>query len=104
MHIRRNDTVMVMTGRDQGKTGKVLMVFPGRNLALVEGVGKVKRHQRPTAKLRQGGIIEKELPLRVSNLLVYCPQCKRGTRMGTKAGGEGKKVRVCRKCKTEVGS
>lgn len=96
--IRKNDTVMVITGREKGKSGKIIAIFPDRGRALVEKLNMVKRHQRPTQKMRQGGIVEKEAPLSLSNLMIYCLKCKKGVRSGVKVGKDGKKTRVCKKC------
>lgn len=95
--IRKNDTVIVITGKEKGKTGKVIAVLPEAGRALVEKLNRVKRHQRPTQKLRQGGIVEKEAPIHLSNLMLYCPRCTSGVRMGRKVEA-GKKVRFCREC------
>lgn len=96
--IRKGDNVIVTTGREKGKIAKVIAVFPGESRALLEKLNKVKRHQKPTAKLRQGGIIEKEAPIHISNLMLYCPKCSKGVRTGFKLMGDGKKSRFCRKC------
>lgn len=100
--IRKDDTIFITSGREKGKTGKVLEVFPKENRATVEKLNRVKRHQKPTANLRQGGIIEKEAPLHLSNLLLYCPKCTRGVRVGIKVESSGEKVRVCRRCREEI--
>jgi len=97
-HIRRGDTVAVMAGKERGKRGKVLRVLRDSGRVLVEKVNMVKRHQRPTQKLRQGGIIERENPLALSNVLVVCGRCDRPVRTGIKVLGDGRKLRVCRRC------
>lgn len=96
--IRKNDTVQVMTGKYKGKTGRVSAVLASEGLAWVEKLNIVKRHQKPTQKLPQGGIVEKEAPFRLSNLMVYCSKCGKGVRAGVKIASEGKKKRICRKC------
>lgn len=101
--LRKNDMVVVLTGKDKGKTGKILQIFPERGRALVEKLNMVKRHQRPTQKLRQGGLVEKEASIHLSNLLIYCAPCKKGVRSGIKLEKEGKKVRVCKKCGEAIG-
>lgn len=100
--LRKNDMVIVIAGKEKGKTGKLLSVLRERDRALVEKLNMVKRHQKPTPKLRQGGIIEKEASVHLSNLMFYCPRCSRGVRLGCKVGTEGKRVRICRKCGNEV--
>ena len=96
--IRRNDNVIVTTGKEKGKIGKVLMVLRERERAVVEKLNRVKRHQKPTAKLRQGGIVEKEASLALSNLMLYCSKCSKGVRIRIRVQPDGKKVRVCVKC------
>jgi large subunit ribosomal protein L24 len=98
MHVRRGDTVGVIAGREKGKRGKVLRVLADKGRVIVEHVNMVKKHQRPTQKLRQGGIIEREGPLALSNVLVVCPRCDKPSRTGTKILGDGRKVRSCRRC------
>jgi large subunit ribosomal protein L24 len=97
-HIRRGDTVAVMAGKERGKRGKVLRVFRDTGRVVVEKVNMIKRHQRPTQKLRQGGIIERENPLALSNVLVVCGRCDRPVRTGIKVLADGRKLRVCRRC------
>ena len=96
--IRRGDTVMVLTGRERGKRGKVLRVMPTASRVLVEHVNMIKKHQRPTQKLRQGGIIEREGPIHLSNVQVVCSRCNRPSRTGVKILDDGRKTRVCRRC------
>ncbi|MBW1981118.1 MAG: 50S ribosomal protein L24 [Deltaproteobacteria bacterium] len=97
-HIKRDDTVMVIAGKEKGKTGKVLKVFPKKDRAVVEKVNFIKRHLRPGAYSRQGGIVEKENPLHISNLMVVCSKCTDPTRVGRKVLEDGKRVRYCKKC------
>jgi len=101
--IRKNDTVQVITGKYKGKTGKVSAVLIEDGLAWVEKLNLVKRHQKPTQKLPQGGMVEKEAPLKLSNLMVFCSKCSKGVRVGVKLEKEGKKKRVCRKCGENLG-
>ncbi|MBI5344423.1 MAG: 50S ribosomal protein L24 [Deltaproteobacteria bacterium] len=96
--VRRDDQVMVMKGRDKGKTGKVMMVMPGKAAVLVGKVNIVKRHLKPSAKHKQGGIIEKEAPIAISNVKLLCEKCKGPVRVGVRALDDGKKVRYCKKC------
>ena len=98
VHVRRGDTVAVIAGRDRGKRGKVLRVLPEQGRVVVEKVNLMKKHQRPTQKLRQGGIIEREGALALSNVLVVCGRCNRGVRTGTQILADGRKTRVCRRC------
>ncbi len=98
IHIRRGDTVGVIAGRERGKRGKVLRVLPAKGRVLVEKVNMVKKHQRPTQKVRQGGIIEREGALALSNVLLVCNRCNRPVRTGTKILGDGRKIRVCKRC------
>jgi large subunit ribosomal protein L24 len=98
VHVRRGDTVAVIAGRERGKRGKVLRVLPAAGRVLVEKLNMMKKHQRPTQKLRQGGIIEREGPLALSNVLVVCSRCDKPSRTGIKILGDGRKVRTCKRC------
>ena len=102
VHVRRGDTVAVIAGRERGKRGKVLRVLPADGRVLVEKLNMMKKHQRPTQKLRQGGIIERESPLALSNVLVVCSRCDKASRSGIKVLGDGRKVRVCKRCGTTL--
>jgi large subunit ribosomal protein L24 len=102
VHVRRGDTVGVIAGKERGKRGKVLRVLPERGRVLVEKINMIKKHQRPTQKLRQGGIIEREGPLALSNVLVVCGRCDRPVRMGIQVLADGRKVRVCRRCREAI--
>ncbi|HFC47034.1 MAG TPA: 50S ribosomal protein L24 [Dissulfuribacter thermophilus] len=95
--IRKNDRVQVITGKDRGKVGKVLRVIPRKSRAIVEGVNIVKKHQKPTPG-SQGGIIEKEASIHISNLMLICPKCTDPVRVGFKILEDGSKVRICKKC------
>jgi len=97
-HVRRGDTVGVIAGRERGKRGKVLRVLMDKGRVLVEHVNMVKKHQRPTQKLRQGGIIEREGPLALSNVLLVCARCDKPARTGIKLLADGRKVRTCKRC------
>jgi len=98
LHVRRGDTVAVLAGKERGKRGKVLAVLRDKNRVLVEHVNMIKKHQRPTQKLRQGGIIEREGPVHLSNVMVVCGKCDRPARTGPQTLADGRKVRVCRRC------
>jgi len=102
VHVRKGDTVAVITGRERGKRGKVLRVAPEKGRVLVEHVNMVKKHQRPTQKLRQGGIIEREGALALSNVLLVCGRCDKPSRTGIKVLADGRKVRVCKRCGESV--
>ncbi len=101
MSVKKNDNVIVITGKDKGKKGKVLKVFPGDQKILVEGINMSKRRQRPKKSGQKGQIIEKATPLHLSNVKVVCPQCKLGVRTGSKVVGD-KKFRICKKCQSEM--
>jgi large subunit ribosomal protein L24 len=99
IRLKKNDLVEVVTGKEQGKTGKVLKVFREKNQVLVEKVNMIKRHTRPSPTTGQGGIVEKEAALNVSKVKLICPKCATATRFRMSVTGEGKKVRMCLKCK-----
>lgn len=90
--------MVVIAGKERGRRGKVLVVLPTKGRVIVENVNMIKRHQRPTQKLRQGGIIEREGTLDLSNVMVVCTKCDRPTRTGLQVLAEDRKVRVCRRC------
>ena len=98
MKIRKNDTVMVIAGKDKGKTGKVRFAYPKEERVLVDGINMVKRHTRARGTVRQAGIIEREDPIHVSNVMLLCNKCNRPTRIGFRFLKDGRKVRVCRSC------
>jgi large subunit ribosomal protein L24 len=96
--LKKNDLVMVIAGKEKGKSGRILKVFPRKNRALIEKVNFIKRHTRASGQTRQGGIVEREAPVHVSNVMVICEKCNLPIRMGKKILDDGKKVRVCKKC------
>jgi large subunit ribosomal protein L24 len=98
MKIRRNDTVLVITGKDKGKKGKVRLAYPKKERILVEGVNFIKRHIRATGQVRQAGIIEREAPIQVSNVMLLCNKCNHPTRIGFHTLEDGRRVRICRSC------
>jgi len=101
--IRKNDNVLVMTGKDRGKRGRVLRVLPDKNRLVVEGVNFVKRHTKPNpSKNVKGGIVEREASLHASNVQLVCPECGAATRIGRRLLDDGRKVRICRKCEGVV--
>jgi large subunit ribosomal protein L24 len=97
-YLKRDDRVEVIAGRDKGRVGKILRVLPDRDRAVVERINVVKRHTKPSMANQQGGIIEKEAPIHVSNLMLICPKCAKTSRIGKKVLEDGSKVRVCKKC------
>jgi large subunit ribosomal protein L24 len=102
-HVRRGDLVEVVAGREASRRGRVLRVMTESNRVLIEKVNLVKRHMRPTQKHPQGGIVEKEGSLHISNVRLVCPRCDEPRRMGTRVGEDGKRTRFCRKCGEAVG-
>ncbi len=103
MRVRKNDQVLVVAGNDKGKKGKVLKVFPEKSQVIIEGIHFIKKATRPSQKNAQGGLIEKEAPIHVSNVMVICPKCNTPARMGSKlvldeAKGRKSHVRVCKNC------
>ena len=101
--IRKNDTVVVVAGRDRGKRGRVLRVLPTKNRVIVEGVNFIKRRTRPNPQKNiKGGIVEREAALDASNVQLVCPECGKMTRIGSRALSDGRKVRICRKCEGVV--
>src|SRR6185503_18961747 len=98
MHVHREDTVVVLAGKDRGKKGRGIRLFTKTEKALVEKINMVKRHTRPNQELPQGGIVEKESPVHISNLQVICSKCGKATRIARKILAAGKSARVCKKC------
>jgi len=97
-HIKKDDKVKVIVGKDKGNIGTVLKVVKKKNGILVEKINMAKRHSRPTAQNRQGGILEKEMPIQWSNVMLMCNKCVKPTRVKMQRLEDGKKVRVCVKC------
>lgn len=98
MQIRKNDSVMIIAGRERGKTGKVLRVIPDKDAAIIERVNLIKRHSRPKGPQQPGGIVEKEASIHASNLMIMCDKCNAPVRIGRKILADGKKIRICRRC------
>ncbi len=97
--IRRNDTVVVMTGKDRGKRGRVLRLLPSKNRLIIEGVNFIKRHTKPNpGKNIKGGVVEREAAIHSSNVQLVCPECGDPARLGHRILEDGRKVRICRKC------
>jgi large subunit ribosomal protein L24 len=102
MKIQKNDNVIIIAGKDKGKKGKVRQVIPKKNRLMVEGFNLAKRHSRTKGQTKQGGIIELEAPLDVSNVMLVCPKCAKPVRIGYKVLPDGKKVRFCHACKETI--
>ena len=98
MKIRKNDNVLVIAGKDKGKKGKVRFAYPKDERLLVEGINFVKKHSRARGAVRQAGIMEREAPIHVSNIMLLCVKCDHPTRVGFRFLTDGRKVRVCRSC------
>jgi large subunit ribosomal protein L24 len=97
MNLRSGDTVVVVSGKDKGKESRVAQVFPDRGKIIVEGVATAKRHTKPRGQTMQGGIVDKDMPIDASNVMIVCPTCG-PTRIGHKIDAEGHKRRICVKC------
>ena len=103
VHIKKNDQVYVLSGKDRGKSAKVLKVFPDKNRAIVEGLNNIQKHTRPNPKKNpQGGVIEREASVDASNVMVVCPNCDKPSRLGHRRDDEGRGVRTCRRCGGDV--
>ena len=102
LHIKKNDTLVVLAGQGKGKTGKVLKVLVDENRALVEGVNMVSKSTKPSAKNPQGGIVKQEAPIHISNLSLIDPKSGKATRVGIKVTEDGKKVRIAKKSGEEI--
>jgi len=98
IHVRRKDTVVVISGKDKGKVGEVLAVIPKKGRVLVEGVNIVTKHEKPNRQNMQGGIQKVEAPINSSKVMLYCTKCNKATRISHKILEDGTKVRVCKKC------
>ncbi len=102
MKIRKNDTVQVMAGKDRGKRGKVRFAYPKKNRLIVEGINFIKKHSRARGQVRQAGIIDLEAQIDASNAMLLCGKCNRPTRVGFTFLDDGRKVRICHKCKEVI--
>ena len=98
LHVKKNDMVMIIAGKEKGKSGKVARVFPEKGRLTVEGLNVVKRHTRPSRTNQDGGIVEKEAPLDASNVLLLCGACGKAARTGIRVLEDGRKIRFCKKC------
>ena len=101
MNIKKNDTVVVLSGKDKGTKGKVLVVMPAENKVVVENVNVATCHTKPRRQGEQGGIVKRETPIRACKVALYCAKCDKGVRVGFKVE-DGKKTRICRKCGAEI--
>ena len=101
MNIKKNDTVIVLSGKDKGVKGKVLAAMPSKNMLLVENVNVATCHTKPRKQGETGGIVKRETPIRSCKVALYCPKCDKGVRVGFKVE-DGKKTRICRKCGNEI--
>jgi large subunit ribosomal protein L24 len=102
LRIKKGDMAVVITGKNKGAKGRVLSVLPEDNRIIVEGVNMIKKHQKPNKKFQQGGIIEKEGSLNISNTMLVCPKCSKPTRISVAVLADGKKIRNCKKCKEVI--
>ena len=102
-HIKKNDEVHILRGKDRGRTGRVLIVRPRDQKIVVEGVQMIKRHTRPNPQRNvKGGIVEKEASIHISNVALVCKDCKKHTRAGSKILADGRRVRICKKCGSTI--
>ncbi|SEJ36929.1 large subunit ribosomal protein L24 [Propionispira arboris] len=97
LHVKKGDTVLVLSGKDKGKQGKVVQALPKKDKVVIEGVNKIKRHTKPSQSAPQGGIISKEAPMAAAKVMVVCPACSKATRIAKKEVN-GKMLRACKKC------
>lgn len=97
-YIKKNDLVMVTNGKEKGKSGRVLKVIPEKERVIIEKINFIKKHSRPQGQQKRGGILEKEAPLHISNVMLLCEKCNKSVRIGYRVLEGGKKVRFCRKC------
>lgn len=102
MKIRKGDRVRILTGKDRGREGEVTFAYPAEGRVIVDGANVSKRHQKPTQRTQQGGIIDKEMPLPVANVAIICPSCAKPTRIGYRFDPDGTKIRICRKCEGDL--
>jgi large subunit ribosomal protein L24 len=102
--IKKDDKVKVLTGKDKGKIGKVLRIVKKTNRVVIENINVVKANQRPTQANPQGGIVEKNMPVHVSNLMIMCNSCVKPTRISMKLLEDGKRVRICKQCNQQIDS
>lgn len=102
LHVKKDDMVKIIAGKEKGKTGKVLRVFPAKGRVVVESLNVIKRHTRPSQVNPEGGIVEKEAPLSLSNVMLVCGSCNEAARTGVRKLEDGSKARYCKKCNASV--
>lgn len=102
LHVKTGDTVIVLSGKDKGKKGKVLRCDPAKGAVVVEGVGFATKHTKPRRQGETGGIIKQEIPLRACKVMRVCPKCDKPTRVKHELLASGEKVRICSKCKENI--
>jgi large subunit ribosomal protein L24 len=102
LKVKKGDRVKVLTGKDRGAQGEVIRAMPEEGRVIVDGVNRVKKHQKATSATMQGGIIDKDMPIPVANVAIICPACGKPTRVGYRIEGDGTKIRVCKKCEGEM--
>ena len=102
MRVKKGDTVEVLSGKQRGKRGQVMRVFPVKGKVIVDGANMSKRHTKPRGQTMQGGIIDKDMPLPVSAVAIVCSACGRPTRIGMREDEAGRKLRFCRRCESEL--
>ena len=102
LKIKKGDRVVVLSGKDKGKEGEVSRVYPEKGLVIVDGVNVAKKHQKPTQQTMQGGIIDKDMPIQVSNVAVVSPEDGRATRVGYRFEPDGTKVRICKRTGADI--
>ena len=102
MKIRKEDNVLVIAGKDKGKKGKIRFVYPRKDRVLVEGINMIKTHSRAKAQVKQGGLIEREATIAISDVMLICTRCNKPARIGFKTLEDGSKVRICRSCKEAI--
>jgi len=102
MKIRKNDTVLVIAGKDKGKKGKVRFAYPKKERILIEGINFIKKHSKAKGQMKQAGIIDLEAPINVSNVMLFCDKCNHSVRIGHRFLEDGRKVRICRSCREVI--
>ena len=102
LHLRKGDVVQVISGKDRGKRGKILKVDPKKRRVVVEGISRTKKHMRPTQSVPQGGVVDWELPVDASNVMLFCPSCERPVRVRRVRQGGKSFIRICSKCEREI--
>ena len=102
MHVKTGDTVVVISGKDKGKKGKILRAFPSERKVLIEGVNMMKKHTRASQQNPQGGIVEQESPVYADKVMIYCSKCQKPVKTSSEIADNGNKSRVCKKCGVEL--